>query len=426
MAQRAIKEYHAKKILQRLWKEYFNSSLIYSGRAVEVTPLTDLECLRKENDWLGKEKLVVKVDQLIGKRKKHGLMQLNIDFNEAQLWIQELMGKIVTIDGITGVINQFIIEPFLAGGKEYYLAIRSERKGDVLYFSSQGGADIEENWAKVVSVMVPVRSSIRETDYSSKFLDDLSPPEKDHLNQFIEDLFHFYEDLHFTFLEFNPLFIKGNQITPLDCKARVDDTAAFLCAKKWGELSFPPPFGRQPFPEELYIKELDERTGASLKLSILNPKGRIWTMSAGGGASIVYTDTIVDLGFANELGNYGEYSGNPPAEIIYKYARTVLDLFTRGKDPEGRDKILLIGGGIANFTDVAQTLEGITQALIEYREQLQAVRAKIYVRRGGPNWRAGLQKMSDLGKNINIPIEVYGPDTPMTKIVSLALGQKEN
>lgn len=30
------------------------------------------------------------------------------------------------------------------------------------------------------------------------------------------------------------------------------------------------------------MHSLDESTGASLKLSILNPKGRIWTMVAGG------------------------------------------------------------------------------------------------------------------------------------------------
>lgn len=52
-------------------------------------------------------------------------------------------------------------------------------------------------------------------------------------------------------------------------------------------------------------------SGASLKLSILNPKGRVWTMVAGGGASVIYADTVGDLGFAEELGNYAEYSGAP-------------------------------------------------------------------------------------------------------------------
>ena len=34
------------------------------------------------------------------------------------------------------------------------------------------------------------------------------------------------------------------------------------------------------------------QTGASLKLTILNPACRIWTMVAGGGASVIYADTV--------------------------------------------------------------------------------------------------------------------------------------
>jgi ATP citrate (pro-S)-lyase len=34
-------------------------------------------------------------------------------------------------------------------------------------------------------------------------------------------------------------------------------------------------------------------------------------------------------------------------------------------DPDGRKRALLIGGGIANFTDVAATFNGIIQALRE-------------------------------------------------------------
>ena len=48
----------------------------------------------------------------------------------------------------------------------------------------------------------------------------------------------------------------------------------------------------QPFCElcvqEMYIADLDAKSGASLKLTILNAEGRIWTMVAGGGASVIY------------------------------------------------------------------------------------------------------------------------------------------
>lgn len=40
------------------------------------------------------------------------------------------------------------------------------------------------------------------------------------------------------------------------------------------------------------ISYLYLQTSASLKFTVLNPKGRIWTMVAGGGASVIYADTV--------------------------------------------------------------------------------------------------------------------------------------
>lgn len=51
---------------------------------------------------------------------------------------------------------------------------------------------------------------------------------------------------------------------------------------------WPSPWGRDLTKEEAYIQKLDGSTGASLKLTVLNPEGRVWTMVAGGGASVVY------------------------------------------------------------------------------------------------------------------------------------------
>ncbi len=55
--------------------------------------------------------------------------------------------------------------------------------------------------------------------------------------------------------------------------AKIDEAAAFLCGKQWGDLEFPIPFGRPPYPEESFIKQLDAKTGASLKLTVLNKRG---------------------------------------------------------------------------------------------------------------------------------------------------------
>jgi len=63
----------------------------------------------------------------------------------------------------------------------------------------------------------------------------------------------------------------------------------------------------------------------------------------------------------------------------------VVDLLTRTSHPEG--KVLIIGGGIANFTNVAATFKGIIRALKEFKTLLIEKEVKIYVRRGGPNYQ---------------------------------------
>ena len=94
---------------------------------------------------------------------------------------------------------------------------------------------------------------------------------------------------------------------------------------------------------------------------------------------------------------------------------------TRGA-PQPNGKILIIGGGIANFTNVAATFKGIIQALKEYKTPLTNHGVKIFVRRGGPNYQEGLKAMRLLGESLGVPIKVYGPETHITEIVPLALG----
>ena len=420
MAQRGIREYHAKKMLAKYLHEFSNGKFSIPDKFALVTPEKSIDEVAKENPWIKEEKLVVKPDQLFGKRGKHGLILLNATFDQAKKWIEERMGKEVTIGKVTGKLTHFLIEPYVEHDKEYYVAIKDDRECDHIYFSTAGGVDIEENWDKVLTIDVPIDKEIDDVDVRGVISKQLSGKELDTIEEFIKSLYKFYKELFYTFLELNPFtIVDGSKIVPLDTVARLDDTAMFWMAKKWGDIEFPAPFGRELTPEEKYIKELDEKSGASLKLTILNPKGRVWTMVAGGGASVIYTDTIVDLGYGKELANYGEYSGNPTTDETYEYAKTILDLMTREKDPRG--KILIIGGGIANFTDVAKTFEGIVKAIREYKDKLKEHNVKIYVRRGGPNYQEGLRMMRELGEELGIPIEVYGPELHMTRVVKLAL-----
>ncbi len=420
MAQRAIREYDGKTMMARLLEEYSDGKHRIENRFVQITPETDFKKLGKKYPWLLKQKLVVKPDQLIKRRGKNKLLLLNASFKDAESWITKRMNKNITVQNVTGKLTHFIVEPFIIHNEEdeYYVCIRSVRKGDEILFYHHGGINVGDVDTKSEKLLVPVSSKTDQKEIK-KILRNVPEGRKKLIAGFIHALFSFYSDLNYAYLEINPFIVVKNRVVPLDMAAKIDDTGEFESGSKWGKIVFPAPFGRTLGREEAYIKNLDSKTGASLKLTILNPKGRVWTLVAGGGASVVYADTISDLGFGKELANYGEYSGNPSEEFTYQYAKTVLDLMTREKNPKG--KTLIIGGGIANFTDVAKTFKGIIRALKDYQKKLMENRVKIYVRRGGPNYQQGLKMMKDLGSTLGVPVEVYGPETHMTRIVSMGL-----
>ncbi|KAG9147647.1 hypothetical protein Leryth_015718 [Lithospermum erythrorhizon] len=355
---------------------------------------------------------------LFGKRGKSGLVALNLDQAEVSTFVKERLGKEVEMSGCKGPITTFIVEPFVPHNEEFYLNIVSDRLGCSISFSECGGIDIEENWDKVKTIFLPTGTSIT-SELSAPLVATLPLETKNVIEDFIKSVYALFIDLDFSFLEMNPFTLVDGKPYPLDMRGELDDTAAFKNFKKWGDLEFPLPFGRVMSPTESFIHGLDEKTSASLKFTVLNPKGRIWTMVAGGGASVIYADTVGDLGYASELGNYAEYSGAPNEEEVLQYARVVIDCATA--NPDGQTRALLIGGGIANFTDVGATFNGIIRALKEKESKLKAARMQIYVRRGGPNYQTGLAKMRKLGEEIGIPIEVYGPEATMTGICKQAI-----
>ncbi|MFW3146960.1 MAG: ATP citrate lyase citrate-binding domain-containing protein [Thermoplasmatota archaeon] len=423
MARRGIREYDAKRIFYRKMPEYTGEKIKFDIMPILVGPDTDMERLTDDAPWLENMRLVVKPDQLFGKRGKSGLVLLDASFDEAKNFIKQKMGKSAKIGQVRGSLTHFLIEPFIPHDSEYYVAVKMESDGDHVYFSTQGGVDIESVWDTVKEASI---GPLEEPELNVEpLIKDLSDNEKKLIGPFIQGIYKFFFNHDFVYFEINPFTIVDDKIKVLDMVAKVDDTAAFQNVGVWDFGEFPEPFGKDPTPEEAYIKSLDEKTGASLKLTILNPEGRVWTMVAGGGASVVYADTIVDIGFSKELSNYGEYSGDPSTELTYLYAKTILSLMTKSKHKSGKDKILIIGGGIANFTDVANTFTGIIQALREYADQMKEIGVKIYVRRGGPNYKAGLEKMKELGNEIGIPIKVYGPEMHMTSIIPMALKTDE-
>ncbi|KRY78666.1 ATP-citrate synthase [Trichinella pseudospiralis] len=405
MSSRAITEFQAKTIV------YNNIDRC----PLKILPIAHFDLRQRwdsfenVNRWIDQEtRLVVKVDQLIKRRGKLGLIEKDVSYLSAKKWIKSKSEKEIQIGKIHGYVTNFVIEPYIPHKEEdeCYVCIYSVRSGDVVLFYHRGGIDVGDVDQKSENLFIPLEKTPNYDEIISKLLIHLKCSVKKQLvAEFIIKLYELYVNLHFTYLEINPLLVNRDEKTiyMLDIAAKLDSAADFICRRQWGEIEFPTPFGRQLLPEEQYVAELDSRSGASLKLTVLNREGRIWTMVA-------------------ELANYGEYSGAPTEVQTYEYAKTILKLMTSTKVHKS-GKLLIIGGSIANFTNVADTFKGIILALEEYRLELIRHKVSIYVRRGGPNFQEGLRLMKEAGKTLEIPVHVYGTDTHMTAIVGMAMGK---
>ncbi|MDX1809522.1 MAG: ATP citrate lyase citrate-binding domain-containing protein [Sulfurospirillaceae bacterium] len=442
MAQRAIREYDGKALFSKHWEKYF-SGFHYSFKSVLVSSGDELKQRAEKHgfEWLKQEPLVAKPDMLFGKRGKNALVLFrdqkpgDVSLEVATKWINEKISHTTTLlSGQHGTLSHFIVEPFIphTEEQEYYISATTVGEDDVLYMSTEGGMEVEEGWdEKVTEVILPITLSDTDIEYiiRANAPSDLPANRKESFISFAVAFFKFYRDMNFAYLEINPLvMLDNNEMGILDLVSRLDDTAGYLMENSWGDIEYPTAFGMEDqSPEEKAIVEADAKSGASLKLTILNPMGRIWTMVAGGGASVVYADTIANLsGNVKELANYGEYSGGPTTGETKFYADTIFNLMTKHKDTKGRDKILIIGGAIANFTDVAKTFTGIIQSLEEYAQKLKETGVKIYVRRGGPNYKKGLKDIKEAADRLGLYMEVYGPETHVTDIVRMALEEKGN
>jgi len=406
--------------------------------------------------WLLHEgaRFVAKPDQLIKRRGKSGLLCLNKPWAEAKAWVAERAGKLQKVEHTEGVLRQFLVEPFVPHPQdtEYYININSVRDGDWILFTHEGGVDVGDVDEKAEKLLIPVDLAEfpSNEEIAASLLKHVPKGVHNVLVDFISRLYAVYVDCQFTYLEINPLVVIPNadatsaDVHFLDLAAKLDQTADFECGVKWAiarspanlgitaassdkisidagpPIEFPAPFGRELTKEEAYIAELDAKTGASLKLTVLNQNGRIWTLVAGGGASVVYADAIASAGFADELANYGEYSGAPTESQTFYYAKTVLDLMIRApQNPKG--KVLFIGGGIANFTNVASTFKGVIRALREVAPLLVEHNVQIWVRRAGPNYQEGLKNMRAAIQELGLQGKVFGPEMHVSGIVPLAL-----
>lgn len=399
------------KVLEGPGMELFNKWGIRTPHHVVISSADQIDSLVQSNQWMRESKMVIKAHEAVGSRFKLGLVKVDLDIDGIKKAAGEILGR--EVQGL--VISQAIIAEMLPHEEEYYLAVKSTREGAEILMAKFGGIEVEENWEKVSRTFVevgekPTEAQLDKCAKEAGFDGELV----EKMRKFASRLYECYDNEDGNYIEINPLIINPNdgKLCALDAVVMLDGDARFR-HPDWN-FSFAPEFGRAYTEDEKQIMEIDSRVKGSVKL-IEIPGGEVAMLPAGGGASVFYSDAVVALG--GTLANYSEYSGDPPAWAVEALTDKVCSL--------PGIKHIVVGGAIANFTDVKATFTGIIAGFRKAKEEGKMDGVKIWVRRGGPNEKIGLEfmrKLSDEGFDIH----VYDRYTPLTDIVKYALKGEGN
>ncbi|ACF15002.1 ATP-grasp domain protein [Chloroherpeton thalassium ATCC 35110] len=394
------------KILEGTAMKFFQKWGIPVPSYVVIMNPDRLKLLAEANKWMKESKLVVKAHEAIGGRFKLGLVKVGLNLEEADAAVREMIGKKVG----TTVIKQVIIAEQLEHDEEYYLSINSHRQGTDLLLSKYGGIDVEENWDKVQRITFdvdeqPTKEQLIQLAHDAGFEGEIAERVAKIASRLV--LCHENEDAQN--IEINPLVIRKSDMrfAALDAVMNVDWDARF----RHPDWDFKPTseIGRPYTDAELQIMDIDSRIKGSVKF-VEVPGGEIALLTAGGGASVFYSDAVVARG--GTIANYAEYSGDPPDWAVEALTETICAL--------PNIKHIIVGGAIANFTDVKATFNGIINGFRDSKDRGLLKDVKIWVRRGGPNEAAGLEMMRALREE-GFDINVYDRTMPMTDIVDMAL-----
>lgn len=368
----------------------------------------ELEQLSQANEWLRSSPLVVKAHEALGSRFKLGLVKVGLKLNDAKAAVKDMIGREVG----TLTIREVIVSEAVEHQEEYYVAVKSTRDGAEIMVANCGGVEVESNWDRVKRCVVAVgdapsedalKSLAKEAGFSGEMIAQIA--------DFAKKLFLCFDNEDAQYLEINPVVRNAaGQLVALDAVTLLDGDARFR-HPDW-TFPFAAEFGRAYTKNEEEVMAVDAKVKGSVKL-IEIPGGDTAMLPAGGGASVYYSDAVVARG--GKLANYAEYSGDPPDWAVEVLTEKICSL--------PGIKNIIVGGAIANFTDVKKTFGGIINAFRKAKAEGKLKGVKIWVRRGGPNEKEGLAAMNAL-KDEGFDIAVFDRRTPLTDIVDMALVKK--
>ncbi|HSR89345.1 MAG TPA: ATP-grasp domain-containing protein [Candidatus Udaeobacter sp.] len=341
------------------------------------------EDFAKAYENLGIKEVVAKAQVLAGKRGKNNGIKFCSDTSSTVKACEELFASNVNGQYVAAVL----IEEKLAIAAEHYLSITYDTiaKQPIVIYSSAGGMDIEDVAEdKIVKMPLDIRKKDIETGI-----------------RFAENLWQCFLQEDARVVEINPLVetVDGRWFAT-DAKVALDEDA-FYRHEEWKNLAPRTMLGRLPTERESAVKKIDEGEGyyRGTAGKYIEMDGDIAVLFSGGGASIANMDALLKTGL--RPANYTEYSGNPPREKVYQLAKIVL--------AKPGLKGLWIAGGVANFTNIAETFHGICDALDEIKPKFPIV-----VRRAGPYEEEGMRLMQECAARNNLNIKLFGKETSMS------------
>lgn len=369
-------------------KQFFNKHNITIPKGITVRRGDDIVAAYNQ---LGLTDVVVKAQVLSGKRGKNN----GIRFCNSAQEVEEAVNDLFNMDIRGQYVAAVHIEEKLNIAEEHYLSFTydTNNKQPILIYSKEGGMDIEDvPEEKIVKKYIDIR------DENPSF-DNLS---------FAKELWECFVQNDCRLVEINPLVkTADNQWIAADAKIAIDDDA-FYRHEEWdptknSEQGLEPRtmMGRPPTDREVAVQDIDkgEKYYQGTAGKYIEMDGDIAILFSGGGASIANMDALIKTGL--QPANYTEYSGNPPREKVYQLAKIVLS------KPNLRG--LWIAGGVANFTNVKETFNGIVDVLDEIKPSYPIV-----VRRAGPYEDEGMAMMKECGERNNLNINLFGKETPMS------------
>lgn len=303
--------------------------------------------------------LILKAQVKFGDRKKYGGILFPKNKSEAARDLKTLIGATLKGEKVEKVLAEACVTPIA----EYYASFSYDTatRGPVLALSPTGGSGIHKAVITPINLTeglpaFAIRSALLRAKFPSADLAGMAGIAQKLWKLFIEE--------YALLAEINPVFkLKDGTFLAGDAKIILDD--------------------EKINPNERRFVEMG---------------GDIAILASGGGASMINIDALLALG--GKPANYTEYSGNPKAEVVRELTVRVLSR------PGLRG--CWVVGGIANFTDIFETMRGFVEGLREAKPKFPIV-----IRRDGPRQKEAFEMLREVRDRDGFDLHIYGSEMSM-------------